>query len=98
MGQNSSADWVIHPPDSLMGDTISRDTCKENHWLSLLRKVHFLKLDTGALGKSGFIKGTAIRQKLGNHCCSRFKVLRIKNSVHNQCPFLKAKAHLCRFN
>jgi len=37
---------------------LPNDPCKENHWLSLFRKVHKFN---GALGKSGFSKGAAIR-------------------------------------
>ena len=44
---------------------LSNDPCKKYHWLSLFRKVHFLKFDTGALEKSGISKGAAIRKSLG---------------------------------
>src|SRR6218665_1886634 len=30
---------------------LPNDPCKENRWLSLFRKVHFLKFDTGSLWK-----------------------------------------------
>jgi len=30
---------------------LPNDPCKENPWLSLFRKVHFLKFHTGSLGK-----------------------------------------------
>src|SRR6218665_1385991 len=30
---------------------LPNDPCKENRWLSLFCKVHFLKFDTGSLGK-----------------------------------------------
>ena len=30
---------------------LPNDPCKENRWLSLFRKVDFLKFDTGSLGK-----------------------------------------------
>jgi len=44
---------------------LPNDLCKENRWPSLFRKVHFLKFDMGALGKSGFSKGAASRKSLG---------------------------------
>src|SRR6218665_2239487 len=46
---------------------LPNDPCKENRWLSLFRKVHFLKFYTilGAWEKSGFRKGAANLKSLG---------------------------------
>jgi len=33
---------------------LSNEPCIENYWLSLFRKVQFLKFDTGSLGKIWF--------------------------------------------
>src|SRR6218665_1647036 len=45
---------------------LPNDLRKENRWLSLFRKVHFLKFDTGSLGKIWIWQGSCQSKKFGN--------------------------------